>query len=393
MIDNILNKGVAEAIEMNSLQAKLASGKKLRVKLGVDPTSPDIHLGHMVVVNKLRDFQNLGHTVILIIGDYTARIGDPSGKKKTRPILTEENIKYNAKTYLDQVGKVLDMSKVEVVNNSKWFSKVSFAEWLSLLSQFTVAQIMERDDFSNRFKGGIDIGMHELIYPAMQAYDSVMIKADVEIGGTDQKFNMLAGRDLQRKMGQMPQEVITVPLLVGIDGKEKMSKSLGNYIGVTDEPNEMYGKVMSIPDGLIVNYFALATDISEGGLKIVEKELKDGANPRDVKARLAYLVVELYYDSLRAQNAADYFDSTFRDKKIPDEMPEYVLKDFCGTIVDLMVNIDPSMSKTSARKLVEQGGVKVDAIVIKEIQEDLKLKNGAVLQIGKRKFYRMVVSS
>ncbi len=391
MNEEILNKGVSEVIEEKSLVKRLGGNRKLRIKLGVDPTSPDIHLGHMVVINKLRDFQKQGHTIIFIIGDYTARIGDPTGKKKTRPMLTEKEIQYNAKTYLKQVGKVLDMSKVEVVKNSKWFNKFSFSDWLDLLSNFTVAQIMERDDFSKRFKGGMDIGMHELIYPAMQAYDSVMVRSDVELGGTDQKFNNLAGRDLQRKMGQVPQEVITVPLLVGTDGKEKMSKSLGNAIGVTDKPEEMFGKVMSIPDEAIYNYFELATDISPGGLKIVDKELKEGANPRDVKARLAYLIVEIYYDIEAAEKALDYFNHTIRDKKIPDDIPEVKLSDFSGTIVDLIAKVEKEMSRSQARRLVEQGGVKINEEVVKDPEVKVKLQDRAVLQTGKRKFYRLVV--
>lgn len=392
MNEEILNKGVEEVIDRKSLTARLNGTKKLRVKLGVDPTSPDIHLGHMVVVNKLRDFQKAGHTVVFIIGDYTARIGDPSGKKKTRPILKPEEIEFNAETYLAQVGKVLDMSKVEVYHNSKWFDEFTFAKWLDLLSQFTVAQIMERDDFSKRFKAGIDIGMHELIYPAMQAYDSYMIKADVELGGTDQKFNMLAGRDLQRKMGQTPQEVITVPLLVGTDGKEKMSKSLGNAIGVSDKPEEMYGKVMSIPDELISSYFALATDISQGGLKKVEEELKAGENPRDVKARLAYLIVETYYDSEQATKAADYFDETFRDKKVPEDIPEVLIDGkSVGKIVELITEADTKLSKSEARRLVDQGGVKIEGNVVCEVDKKLDLSSGMTLQIGKRKFYRIKI--
>ncbi|MDO8513142.1 MAG: tyrosine--tRNA ligase [bacterium] len=390
MRHDLLKRAVAEVIEQRSLEEKLKRGDKLRIKLGVDPTSPDIHLGHMVVINKLREFQQIGHKIILIIGDYTARIGDPSGKKKTRPILTEKEIESNSKTYLKQVGKVLNVSASEVVRNSKWFSKFSFADWLDLLSKFTVAQILERDDFSNRFKSGIDIGMHELVYPAMQAYDSIMVKSDLEIGGTDQKFNMLAGRDLQRKMGQKPQDIITVPILVGTDGREKMSKSLGNAIGVAEKPTEIYGKVMSIPDNLILPFFSLATDISDGGLKMVEKELVEGANPRDVKARLAYLIVETYYDSEQASLAGEYFDETCRDKKIPNKMPILEIKrNFSGSITDLISIADHKLSKSQVRRLIDQGGVKIDGQVVRGASEKISVIGGMKLQIGKRRFFRV----
>lgn len=390
MSDKLLSRGVAEVIESKPLEDRMKRGEKLRIKLGVDPTSPDIHLGHMVVINKLKIFQMFGHKIIFIIGDYTARIGDPSGKKKTRPILSNQEIEFNAKTYLKQVGKVLDMTQVEVVKNSKWFSRLSSGEWLNLLSKFTVAQIMERDDFTNRFRSGVDIGMHELIYPVMQAYDSVMVRADVEIGGTDQKFNMLAGRDLQKKMGMKPQDVITVPLLVGVDGKEKMSKSLGNAIGVSEKPEDIYGKTMSIPDELIMSYFTLATDLSEGGLKMVERELSEGANPRDVKARLAFLLVETYHDIEKANMAVDNFNRVCRDKQVPDDVPiKEIKKGFDGDIVDLIAIIDPTISRSEVKRLTEQSGIKLGKSVIETTGKKLKLSSGLVLQIGKRKFYKI----
>lgn len=391
----LLHRGVAEVIEYEELEKRLKKGDKLRVKLGVDPTSPDIHLGHMVVVNKLREFQLLGHKVVLIIGDYTARIGDPSGKKKTRPILTEKEIEFNARTYLKQVGKVLEMSTVEVQRNSKWFSRFTFADWLKLLSHFTVAQIMERDDFSKRFKGGVDIGMHELVYPAMQAYDSVITRTDIEIGGTDQKFNMLAGRDLQKKMGQKPQDVITVPLLVGTDGKEKMSKSLGNAIGVSDLPDEIYGKVMSIRDELILPYFTLATDISDGGLKMVKKELDEGTNPRDVKARLAHLITEIYHDEQKADKAREKFDAMFKDKKMPEDILEVkISKGDFANYIELLVQIDKKLSKNEVKRLIEQGGVKVGGQVIKDGLVNVARKGDSemIVQIGKRRFYKVIIS-
>jgi tyrosyl-tRNA synthetase len=342
-------------------------------------------------MRRLRDFQDQGHIIVLIIGDYTARIGDPTGKKKTRPMLTSKEIETNAKTYLKQIGKILDMKKVEIHWNSKWFDKISIGEWLKIMANFTVAQILERDDFSKRLKSNQDVGLHEIIYPVVQAYDSVMVKADVEVGGTDQKFNMLAGRDLQRKMGQKPQDVLTVPLLVGLDGKEKMSKSLGNAVGITDLPNDMFGKIMSIPDELILPYFTLATDLSEGGLQMVKKELEEGVNPREIKARLAYLIVELYYDTITADQASQFFDRTFRDKKTPKEMPEILLdKEKKGNIVDLLTDLQITASKNEAKRLVDQGGIKINEVGINDVSVVFELKKDDIIQIGKRRFFRVV---
>ena len=262
-IDEVLSRRVAEVVVKDELRRKLQSGKKLRIKFGADPSRPDLHLGHSVVFNKLKEFQTLGHQIIFLIGDYTGLIGDPSGKSKTRPQLSEAEVKENAKTYLEQVGKVLDVSRAEVRFNSEWFKKMSFAELLRLTARFTAARILERDDFSKRFKSGIDIGLHELLYPVMQAYDSVALQADVELGGTDQKFNLLAGRELQKKIGQTPQDIMTMKILVGLDGREKMSKSLGNFIGICESAGQQFGKVMSLPDEQIIPYFELATELSD----------------------------------------------------------------------------------------------------------------------------------
>lgn len=392
MKQSLLARRVEEVISRENIEKRIEAGEKLRIKYGIDPTSPDIHLGHGVVFWKLREFQQRGHHIILIIGDYTAKIGDPSGKNKTRPMLEDKDIEYNAKTYLKQIGKILDMKKVEVQRNSKWYGHLSFADLLRLTAKFTVAQILERDDFQKRYSNGIDVGLHEMLYPLMQAYDSVMVKADVEIGGTDQKFNMMAGRDLQKKMGQLPQDVITVQLLVGVDGKEKMSKSLGNSIGITDQPFDMYGKVMSIPDEQIIPYFQLATDLSDGGLNMVKKELEEGVNPRDVKARLAFLITELYYDSTKAEEATKKFDETFRDKKVPLDIPKIALgKSEKMSIVELMLKYKIVTSKSEARRLIEQGGVKVDKNTVEKIEKEVVLDDDVVLQVGKRKFYKFVI--
>lgn len=388
MKQNILERKIDEVISQDHLQKRIDEGGKLRIKYGVDPTSPDIHIGHAVALWKMREFQVRGHHIILVIGDYTAKIGDPSGRNKTRPMLEEKEIEVNAKTYLRQIGKILDMRKVEVQRNSKWFSHMTFAQILKLVAKFTVAQILERDDFEKRYKTGQDIGLHELMYPVMQAFDSVMVKADVEIGGTDQRFNMLAGRDLQKKMGQVPQDVITVPLLVGSDGKEKMSKSLGNAIGINEPPGEIYGKIMSIPDDLIMPYFELATDLSEGGLAMVKKELEEKVSPRDVKARLAFLITELYYDNIKAEEAARDFDEIFKAKKMPEKIAVIkIKKGGKRDIIDILVDGQLVKSRGEARRLVEQGGVRVNKKVVglgERVEAD-----GKVIQIGKRRFYRI----
>ncbi len=389
MKGSILVRGVEEVIDAKNLEKRLASGEKLRVKYGIDPTAPDIHIGHAVPLRKLREFQDLGHQAILIIGDYTARIGDPSGKNKIRPILTAKQVEENVKTYLRQVGKIIDIKRAEIVYNSKWFSKMSFQDILSLMSKFTLAQIVERDDFSKRFKGGIDIGMHEMLYPIMQAYDSVMVKAGVELGGTDQKFNMMTARDLQRKMDQKPQDVLCVSILAGLNGKEKMSKSLGNAIGVCDAPNEMFGKAMSIPDEIMMQYFVLATSLSQSGISMIEKELAEGANPRDIKARLAYMIVEEYHGRNAAEEANKYFDETFKQKKTPDEMPEVGIAKGVYDAVDLLIEIGAAGSKSESRRLIDQGGVRIDDKIISDINGKIEVNDGMIVKVGKRKFFRI----
>jgi tyrosyl-tRNA synthetase len=390
-IEELLTRGVEEAIIEKDLRQKLESGERLRVKLGCDPTSPDLHLGHSIVLRKLKQFQDLGHEIILIIGDYTAKVGDPSGKSKTRPMLTDDEIKQNAKTYLAQAGKILDVKKAEIRFNSEWFKKLQFDDIIKLAAKFTVARMIERDDFAKRLKEGIDVGMHELLYPMMQAYDSIQIKADVEIGGTDQKFNLLAGRDLQRKLGTREQDVLTVPLLVGLDGKNKMSKSLGNYVGLTEKAENMYGKIMTVPDALILQYFVLLTDLSVEELKKITTELKGGANPRDLKMRLAREIVKTYCGAEDATRAENYFKQVFQRHELPTEIETKKVKSASVNIIDLLIEVGFAESRSEARRLIEQGGVKVNEEIIKDINATVKIDSkGALLQKGKRGFVKII---
>ncbi|GAF69355.1 unnamed protein product, partial [marine sediment metagenome] len=380
-------RGIEEIISEKSLEDKLKSGKKLRIKLGVDPSSPDIHLGHAVVLRVLKQFQEMGHTVIFLLGDYTAMVGDPSGKNKTRPVLTAEEIEKNAKTYLDQVGKVLDIDKVVVRKNSEWYKKESFRDILKLTSAFTFASIIERDDFSKRIRNNQEVSMNELLYPMMQAYDSVKLKADVELGGTDQKFNMLAGRSLQKKSEQVPQEVVMSKLLVGTDGKEKMSKSLGNYIGVTDEARDMFGKVMSINDEMIEDYFLLCTDLSEEDIKKNMEEMKTGKNPRDVKAQLAKEIVSIYHSKDEAEDAEKEFVNQFSKGNEPEDKIEISSKDIEDQVklVDLMVeSMKATDSKSGARRLIEQGAVTVGGEKITDINYIVDAHPANVIKVGRR---------
>ena len=389
-IKNLLAHNTEEVIIKDDLEKKLNSGKKLRIKLGCDPSRPDLHLGHSIVLRKLKGFQDLGHQVVFIIGDYTGMIGDPSGKSKTRPALSSKEVKENAKSYFAQVGKILDLKKTEVRYNSEWFSKLNFEDILKLLSKFTVARILERDDFSKRLKSGIDIAASEIMYPIMQAYDSIMIKTDVEIGGTDQKFNMLAGRDLQRKMNMSEQNVLTTPLLVGLDGKEKMSKSLDNYIGITEEPNSMFGKIMSISDKMIFYYFKLLTEISDSDLKQIELDLKDSLkNPRDLKVKLAKEVITIYHNKKSANKAEEEFNKIFRDKQKPTDIESCKLKAINYKLVDLLVETKLSGSTSDARRLVQQGGVRIDDVVQKDFEKNIKNISGTTIQVGKRRFMKI----
>ncbi len=391
-IEKLLSHNAEEVIIKQDLEKKLMSGKKLRIKLGCDPSRPDLHLGHSIVLRKLKDFQDLGHQVVFIIGDYTGMIGDPSGKSKTRPALSSEEVKKNAKSYFSQVGKILDTKKTEIRYNSEWFSRMNFEDMLKLTSKFTVARILERDDFSKRLKDGVDVAVNEIMYPIMQAYDSIAVNADVEIGGTDQKFNMLAGRDLQRKMKKSEQNVLTCPLLVGLDGKEKMSKSMDNYIGIGEDPDSMFGKIMSISDAMIFYYFKLLTEISEEELQQIEADLKDPTkNPRDLKVALAKEIIAIYHGENEAKKAEDEFNKIFRDKKKPTEMESIKLQIANCKLQDLLIELKMVSSKSDAKRLVEQGGVKIDDNVKKDWKEKIEIKNGMIVQVGKRKFVKIIL--
>ncbi|MBU1915500.1 tyrosine--tRNA ligase [Patescibacteria group bacterium] len=391
-ITRLLMRRVAEVITEDSLRQKLEFGRPLRIKFGADPTAPDLHLGHVVPLKKLREFQELGHTIVLIIGDYTAMIGDPSGKSKTRPMLSEEEVRQNAETYLAQVGKILDREQLEVHRNSEWFAGMSFAEVVQLAARFTVARLIERDDFEQRLKGGVDVHMHELLYPMMQAYDSIMVDADVEIGGTDQRFNILAGRELQRKLGKPEQDVMFLgPILVGTDGKQKMSKSLGNYIGITDEPADMFGKVMSIPDEAMWDYWTLVTDESETEIKKMRTTCQQSKmNPRDAKAKLARVIVTEFHSDQAASEAEQAFDRLFRQGQQPEDIQSFETAEEQLSLIDVLVNAGLATSKTDARRVIEQGGVKVDDQIVTDIATLITpTSEGIIIQKGKRHFTKV----
>jgi tyrosyl-tRNA synthetase len=386
-MDELLTRGVDQIIGLEELQQALASSKKLRIKFGVDPTRPDLHLGHAVVLRKLRAFQDLGHTVIFLIGDYTTKIGDPSGKSKTRPMLTDDEIAGHVKTYLAQVGEILDVKKAEIRYNSEWLGKLSFGDLISLASNMSVAQIIERDDFKNRLEAGQELALHELLYPLMQAYDSVALEADMEFGGTDQLFNLLAGRALQKKLGQKPQIVFTCELLVGLDGFKKMSKSLDNYVGFTDTPLDSYGKIMSLPDNLIAPYYKLCSEVPLAVIDELVKTLAAGANPRDSKASLAREIVRSYHGEAAALKAESDWNKQFRQGGQPDDIEDFTVK--VGTpIIDILTQSGLAKSKTDARRLIEQGGVRLREVVVM-LSDSPKPKDGDILQVGKRRYLKL----
>jgi tyrosyl-tRNA synthetase len=384
-----IRRGCHELIVQEELEKKLASGRKLRIKLGLDPTAPDLHLGHTVVINKLRHFQDLGHQVQFLIGDFTGMIGDPTGKNQTRPPLTREEILRNAQTYRDQVFKILDPDRTEILFNSKWSDPLGAEGIIRLAAKYTVSQLLERDDFSRRFQAEKPIALHELLYPLMQGYDSVAMKADVELGGTDQKFNLLVGRELQRAYGQEPQCILTMPLLEGLDGKEKMSKSLGNYVGIAEAPQEMFGKLMSVSDDLMWRYIELLSFQPLATVRKWREEIAGGANPRDVKVRFAKEIVARFHGAQAAERAEADFAARFRDGAVPDEMPEKTLSD--GHILKVLKEAGLVPSTTEASRMIEQGGVKIDGE--KVVDRALQLKRGGayVVQVGKRKFARVTI--
>lgn len=395
---HIISSGTAQIVPESALLEKLKRGKPLNIKLGVDPTAPDIHIGHAVPLRKLRQFQDLGHEVTLIIGDGTALIGDPSGRNSTRPQLSREQIKVNAETYVNQAFKILDPEKTTLRYNSEWILSLNMEELLKLMAQFTVARILERDDFHNRYTSNLPISLHEFMYPVMQAYDSVVIKADVELGGTDQLFNLLAGRELMEKLGMEPQVCLTLPLLEGTDGVKKMSKSYGNYIGLTDEPSDMFGKVMSIPDELMVKYYRLASTESVSAIDEIEAGLaNDELHPNKVKRALARNIVAAYYDEERANAAEEQFDLVFKEHDVPDDIAEYtpdltLNEEGLVYLAKIIHDAGLAQSVGEARRLIDGGGVKLngDAVAPKAYNVEPEKLKDCVLQVGKRKFIKLV---
>lgn len=391
LIDKVLNFGIADVIVKEDLRRKMKGGRQLRIKLGIDPTGFDLHLGHMVVVHKLREFQELGHQIILLFGNFTGQIGDPSGKSETRPLRTQAELEENAKHYLKQVSKILDVKKVEVRWNAEWLAPLNFSDVVLLASQFTVAQMMERDMFQERVKKDQPISLHEFMYPLMQGYDSVALRADVELGGTDQTFNLLAGRTLQKAYGQEPQNVLMVPLLVGTDGAMKMGKTTGNYIGVDEKPEDIFGKTMSIPDELILTYCELAARMDKEKIADFARRLKSDENPRNVKMDLAYAIVKLYHGEEAAKAASANFVNIFQNKNLPEKIEETKLKQKVWNLVDLISALKMADSKSKARQLVQGGGVKVDGKKILTIETKIVIKGGKgiLIQVGKLRFVRI----
>lgn len=379
MLD-IIKRGVEEIIVEEELVEKFKAKGPLRIKFGADPTAPDIHLGHTVILRKLRQFQDLGHKVVFIIGDWTARIGDPSGRDETRKPLTQQEIERNAETYQEQVFKILDKDKTEVVFNSQWLDKLTPQEIMRLSSCYTVARMLERDDFKKRYTEGKEITIVEFLYPLFQGYDSVVVRADVELGGTDQKFNLLVARALQRDYGQEPQVIITLPLLEGTDGVRKMSKSYGNYIGVLESPKQMFGKLMSIPDNLMPKYFELLTDIV----------LDEGLHPKTAKTLLAKEIVKYYYEEETAKKEEDEFERIFRDKELPAEIPVFKVDKSSIGLVDVIVLAKLAPSKSEARRLISQGGVKIDREKVVNINLEVDMTCPKILQVGKKGFVKVI---
>ena len=380
-INELLTRGVAEVIDKNHLEKELLSGKQMRIKLGIDPTSPNIHIGRAVVLLKLRDFQNLGHKIVFIIGDYTGTVGDTSDKDSERPMLSPEIVKKNMREYVRQAAKVIDIKGAEVVYNSKWLSKLKFSDIGFQADVFSLSDFIDRENIKKRLDGGKRVSLREVIYPLMQGYDSVAVRADVEIGGTDQKFNLLAGRSIQKAYKQAPQDILTTNLILGTDGR-KMSSSWGNTINIADSANDMFGKIMTIPDNIIVSYFIHTTRYPLDKVKEVEKNIASGGNPRDEKMKLGFELVKMYYGEKSAEEAKKYFVSTFQKKEIPDEIAEF---DIAGkNIIDALVESKLSESKSEARRLISEKGVKVNNIVVDSL--DQKIKSGDIIQKGKRFF-------
>lgn len=385
----IIRRGTEEILIEEELVEKLKSGKPLRVKVGFDPTAPDLHLGHTVLLNKMRQLQELGHEIIFLIGDFTGMIGDPSGKNETRPPLTREQVEANAKTYQEQVFKILDPQKTKIMFNSEWMNKLGPADMIKLASSYTVARMLERDDFHKRFTSNQPIAIHEFLYPLLQGYDSVAMKADIELGGTDQKFNLLMGRELQKQVGQKPQIIITLPLLPGLDGVKKMSKSLGNYIGIDETPDQIFGKVMSISDETMWLWFELISFRSIEEIKQLRDKVNEGMNPRDVKFLLGEEIVARFHDEVAAKQARENFVSQFQKGQIPDDVPEITLP--IGTqIASVIKTAGLAESTSEANRLLQQGAVKVDGEKIMDRNLHFPEKKTIILQVGKRRFAKVI---
>ncbi len=391
-----LKKGSVEIIQESELKAKLKrsleENKPLQIKAGFDPTAPDIHLGHTVLIRKMKHYQDLGHDVVFLIGDFTGLIGDPSGRSKTRPPMTREEINKNAETYKAQVFKVLDPEKTIIDFNSRWLGALTSFEIIKLMAKYTVARILERDDFANRLEKGQPISTHELLYPLMQAYDSVALKTDVEMGGTDQKFNLLVGRDIQKEFGLQPQIVHTMPLLEGLGGVEKMSKSLDNYVGITEPPNEIYGKLMSIADPLMYRYYELLTDISSAEIEMLRQQAAEGtAHPKDQKSRLAGLIVKDFWNEAEAEKAIQEFDRVFTQKGTPEELEEILVTSPTTTLIDLITESKLLPSRGEAKRIIRQGGIYLDGERTDDIAYVLELEPGqeTILKLGKKRFYKI----
>jgi tyrosyl-tRNA synthetase len=388
-VQRILTHNVSEIIVKKELEKKLLSGKKLKIKFGIDPTGTFLTLGHMVVIRKLKELQDAGHEIILLFGNFTAQIGDPTGKSETRKPLTQKQVEENAKTYLEQVGKVLDMKKnVKVVWNADWLGKFDFSDVLQLAGNFTVAQMLERDMFQERIKNEQPIGLHEFLYPLMQGYDSVELKSDLELGGTDQTFNMMAARPLQKAHNQEPQSVMTMKILVGTDGVKKMGKSEGNFIAVMDSPKDMFGRIMSIPDTLILDYFDMCTDVDKKQFKKISDQLENGTNPRDLKVLLGKSIVTMYHSEIDAEKAAEEFNTIFRKGGLPDDIKTMTVNIPNPLLIDLLLENKLVNSKGEARRLIDGGGIKVDQKKVSEYNHILPLKKEQLVQVGKRKFIK-----
>ncbi|HCL02523.1 MAG TPA: tyrosine--tRNA ligase [Lachnoclostridium phytofermentans] len=392
----IIKKGVLDMMREEELREKLKvsveQNKPLTIKLGLDPSAPDIHLGHTVVLRKIKQMQDLGHRAIIIIGDFTGRIGDPTGKSKTRKPLSDEQVKENAATYMEQIFKVLDTEKTEVRFNSEWLSKLNFEQVIALASSTTVARLLERDDFQNRYKNQEAIGLHEFFYPLMQGYDSVEIKADIELGGTDQTFNILMGRTLQKSVGMSQQIAMFMPILEGLDGIEKMSKSLGNYIGVSESPQVMFKKVMEVPDELIFRYFELVTDEHPDDIEKLRSEMEQGKNPRDIKLILARIITKLYHGEEGVKTGEEYFEQVFKEGEIPEDMPVIKLEkeqDSLASVAGVLANEGLVSSASEFRRLIKQGGVQLNREKVMDI-DCILTEQENVLKIGKKKFVRLV---